>query len=110
MTGLALRGLLSRKLRTALTAVAIVLGVAMIAGTYVQTDQIRTAFDDIEQAANAGVDVRIAPKTAFSGNFAADEPISEALLGQLYLVTVVALLVSRVRPAGRDGGDSSSAS
>ena len=32
--------------------------------------------------------------------------VSEALLGQLYLVTVVALLVSRVRP--RRGGDPSS--
>ena len=74
MTSLALQSLVSRKLRTALTAVAIVLGVAMIAGTYVQTDQIRTAFNEIEQTANAGVDVRIAPKTAFTGNFAADEP------------------------------------
>ena len=29
----------------------------MIAGTYVQTDQIRTAFEDIEQTANRGIDV-----------------------------------------------------
>ena len=36
----AIKGLLSRKLRTALTAVAIVLGVAMISGTYVLTDSI----------------------------------------------------------------------
>ena len=31
-----------RKLRSALTAIAVLLGVAMIAGTYVQTDQIRS--------------------------------------------------------------------
>ena len=36
----ALKGLLGRKLRAALTAVAIVLGVAMVSGTYVLTDSI----------------------------------------------------------------------
>ena len=36
----ALKGLLGRKLRTALTAIAIVLGVAMVSGTYVLTDSI----------------------------------------------------------------------
>ena len=41
MTSLALRGLAARKLRSALTATAILLGVAMVAGTYVLTDQIR---------------------------------------------------------------------
>ena len=35
---------LSRKLRTALTAIAIVLGVAMVCGTYVLTDSISQAF------------------------------------------------------------------
>ena len=47
MTRFAIRGLLSRKLRTALTAIAIVLGVAMISGTYVLTDSIDQAFDKI---------------------------------------------------------------
>ena len=40
MIRLSLRDLWSRKLRTILTMLAIVLGVAMIAGTYVITDQI----------------------------------------------------------------------
>ena len=47
MTRFALRGLLGRKLRTALTALAIVLGVAMIAGTFILTDSIDQAFDRI---------------------------------------------------------------
>ena len=37
MIGLALRGLATRKLRSSLTAIAVLLGVAMIAGTYVLT-------------------------------------------------------------------------
>jgi len=72
---LALRSMAQRKLRTALTAVAIVLGVAMIAGTYVQTDQISSAFEQIEQTANEGVDVVITRREAFSGDFAAPEPL-----------------------------------
>ena len=47
MIKFALKGLLGRKLRTALTAVAIVLGVAMVSGTYVLTDSIDQAFDAI---------------------------------------------------------------
>jgi ABC-type antimicrobial peptide transport system permease subunit len=55
--GFAVKGLLSRKLRTALTAIAIVLGVAMISGTYVLTDSIDQAFDrvfgEIRESSNA---------------------------------------------------------
>ena len=42
MTWFVIRGLMSRKLRTGLTAIAIVLGVAMISGTFVLTDSIDT--------------------------------------------------------------------
>ena len=52
--GLALRGLATRKLRSALTAIAVLLGVAMIAGTYVLTDQIRGGFDDLQENVYAG--------------------------------------------------------
>jgi putative ABC transport system permease protein len=43
----ALRGLLGRKLRTALTALSIVLGVAMVSGTYILTDTINKGFSTI---------------------------------------------------------------
>jgi putative ABC transport system permease protein len=43
MTRLTLRSLATRKLRAALTAMAVVLGVAMISGTYVLTDTIDPA-------------------------------------------------------------------
>src|SRR5581483_3874667 len=45
VTKVALRGLLGRKLRSVLTAFAIVLGVAMVSGTFVLTDSIDSAFD-----------------------------------------------------------------
>ena len=47
MTTVTLKGLLGRKFRAILTALAIVLGVAMVSGTYVLTDTISKAFDNI---------------------------------------------------------------
>jgi putative ABC transport system permease protein len=61
----ALRGLLRRKLRAALTALAIVLGVAMVSGTYVLTDSISTAFDSIFSETYRNTDAAITGKSAF---------------------------------------------
>jgi len=80
MIAVALRSMAQRKLRTALTAIAVLLGVAMIAGTYVQTDQIRAAFDDILQTANQGVDATIAPRTEFTSQFASTQTIPERMV------------------------------
>ena len=61
----ALKGLFGRKLRTALTAIAVVLGVAMISGTYVLTDSITSAFDSIFTETYRGTDAAITGKSAF---------------------------------------------
>ncbi len=58
----ALRGLAGRKLRAALTAMAIVLGVAMISGTFVLTDTIDKAFDTIFVESYANTDASITGK------------------------------------------------
>ena len=68
MTALVLRGLAARRLRSCLTGLAILLGVAMIAGTYVQTDQIRRAFDDIEATANQGNSLVVTARQAFESD------------------------------------------
>ncbi len=47
MRRVALKGLLGRKLRTALTMLAIVIGVSMISGTFVLTDTIDRAFTSV---------------------------------------------------------------
>ena len=57
MIKVALKGLAGRKLRASLTAIAIILGVAMVSGTYVLTDTIDKAFDSIFTTANAGTKV-----------------------------------------------------
>ena len=76
MISLVVRGMAQRRLRSALTALAILLGVAMIAGTYVQTDQIRNAFEDIQQTANQGTDVLIQPKREFGTTFQSSRPLA----------------------------------
>jgi putative ABC transport system permease protein len=65
VTAFALRGLLGRKLRTALTAIAIVLGVATVSGTYVLTDSINNAFHSIFFETRSGSDAVISGKSAF---------------------------------------------
>jgi putative ABC transport system permease protein len=66
--GVALKGLLGRKLRAALTAVAIVLGVAMISGTYVLTDTIKAAFGTVFTQVYKNTDAVITGKSAIGGN------------------------------------------
>jgi putative ABC transport system permease protein len=79
----ALRGLTGRKLRTALTAFAIVLGVAMVSGTYVLTDTINSAFDTIFSESYAGTDAAItgkAPDISFEGTTAQPPSVQASLL------------------------------
>ena len=74
VTKFALKGLLGRKLRTALTAFAIVLGVAMVSGTFVLTDSIDKAFDSIFTESRAGSTAVITGKSAFDSRTAAGSP------------------------------------
>ena len=86
MTKFALKGLLTRKLRTALTAVAIVLGVAMISGTYILTDSIDSAFDQIFTDVRQGSNVVISGKSAFDlsdGSGVTEPTLDESLLDEV---------------------------
>jgi putative ABC transport system permease protein len=62
VTKVALRGIAGRKARTLLTALAVILGVALVAGTYVFTDTIERAFDDLVGDTQAGIDVKVVPR------------------------------------------------
>ena len=66
MLAVALKGLMTRKFRASLTALAIVLGVAMISGTYVLTDTINNGFNTIFQTQYKNADAIISGKAAFS--------------------------------------------
>jgi putative ABC transport system permease protein len=83
VTRFALKGLLGRKLRTALTAFAIVLGVAMVSGTFVLTDSIDSAFDSIFTDVRKGSTAVITGKSAFDlseGSGSTEPTFDESLL------------------------------
>jgi putative ABC transport system permease protein len=64
MTRIALKGISTRRMRTALTALAIVLGVAMVSGAYTLTDTMRGAADSLSKASYAGTAAVVSAKTA----------------------------------------------
>ena len=100
MTELVLKGVGQRKLRSALTAIAVLLGVAMIAGTYVLTDQIRSGFTDLQRSVYSGVDVEVAPKDAFTSQFSQARPLNESLVAQIEAIPGVRLAEGDLWAAG----------
>ncbi len=60
-----LKSLLARKVRLLLTVVSIVLGVGFVAGTFVLTDTMNKAFDELFATAASGSDVIVRSEQAF---------------------------------------------
>jgi putative ABC transport system permease protein len=88
----ALKGLLGRKLRVVLTAIAIVLGVAMVSGTYILTDTIKSAFATVFQQAFKNADAVITGKSALGNNNRGGVPtLPAALLAHVKSLPGVAL-------------------
>ena len=83
MIRLAFKGLLARKLRTALTGFAVVLGVAFVAGTFIFTDTIDASFKDLFERTSKGTDVSVQSKLAVEADFAAPPTMPAATLGRV---------------------------
>ena len=86
MKRVALRSISSRRLRTALTALAIVLGVAMVSGAYTLTDTMRGAADSLSKSSYDGTAAVVSAKTAFDvgdDDFAARPTVPERALAQV---------------------------
>jgi putative ABC transport system permease protein len=64
------KGLLARKLRLALTALAIVLGVTFVTGTLVLTDTLNRTFDTLVGSAYQHISFQIRGKAPFSSTTA----------------------------------------
>ena len=99
MIRVALRGLAGRKFRTVLTAIAIVLGVAMMSGAYVLTDTIDKAFNAIFVESYAGTDAVVSGKGAdisFEGEQSEPPPIPEDVLEQVRAVDGVEVATGSV--------------
>jgi putative ABC transport system permease protein len=72
MFKVALKGLAARPVRTALTTLAIVVGVAFVTAAYTLTDTMSGAADSLTHAAYDGTDAVVVTKTAFRGSQTSD--------------------------------------
>lgn len=100
------KSLLAKKLRLVLTALSVVLGVGFVAGTYVLTDTMNAAFDQLFQQAAQASDVVVRSTAAFDsaaagpgGGSGSDdrEPVPESVLDDVLGVDGVAVATGDVQ-------------
>jgi putative ABC transport system permease protein len=101
MTRLSLKSLAARPLRTALTTLAIVLGVALVVGSLTLTDTQRKAADSLSGASYRGTDAVVSAKTAFeidlSEDWSAAKPtIDAAMIEKVRAIPSVGVAVGDV--------------
>jgi putative ABC transport system permease protein len=80
VTSVALKGLLGRKLRAVLTALSIVLGVAMVSGSFVLTDSIQNAFHTLFSSSYSNTDAVITGKKLVDYSNSGNATIPASLL------------------------------
>jgi putative ABC transport system permease protein len=110
MTRVVLKGLRARPLRTLLSALAIVVGVAFVCAALTFTNAMRGAADSLSTAAYDGTDAVVVAKTAFEpgmDSFAEAPTLPAATLEQVRGAAGVELAVGDIsdtaRIVGRDG-------
>ena len=89
MIRVTLKGLAGRRLRAALTALAIVLGVAMVSGTLAFTDRIENAVDTLFTGAYSGADAVVSGKDVVESSTTGDAAVPAELLRSIAAVPEV---------------------
>ncbi|HEX7167185.1 MAG TPA: FtsX-like permease family protein [Acidimicrobiales bacterium] len=108
MLAITFKNLRARKLRLLTTGLAVLIGVAFMAGTFVLTDTIQRTFDDLFAGVNAGVDVQVrqASNVEVDG-FEARGRLDESVVAQVAAVdgvaTAVGLVQGYTQITGKDG-------
>src|ERR1700722_16509440 len=97
LTRFALRNLLARRRRAALTAVAVFVGVSMISGPFVFTDTINAAFHQLFANAATGANVIVASRQDISSPISAPAAISSGLVRQIRTLPGVAAAQGQVQ-------------
>ena len=90
MKRVVLKGIFGRKVRTLLTALAIVLGVSMVSGSYVLTDTISQAFHSIFQSSYSQTDAVVSGKKVVQDSQSGNALVSPRLLERVRKVDGVA--------------------
>jgi putative ABC transport system permease protein len=112
MIGVALKGLAARKLRALLTAFAVVIGVAMVAGTFMLTDTLQKSFSGLFTESTANTDAVVSGKEVVKNSTSGSGvTIPASLLTKVRALPEVGAAVGEVNPQeanvadiyGRDG-------
>jgi len=83
MTTVVIGGLRMRKLRAVLTALAVVLGVAMISGTYVLVDTTTHGFDNVFATAYSKADAVVVGRSPISGPSVSAPPVPASVVARI---------------------------
>jgi putative ABC transport system permease protein len=83
MMGVTLRGIAGRKIRAILTALAVVIGVSMISGTYVLTDTFQKAFDKVFDESYVGTDAVVSGRQLLEFSSSGRAPVSGSVLADI---------------------------
>jgi putative ABC transport system permease protein len=98
-TTLVRRGLVANKWRLALTAMAVVLGVSFVSGSFILRDSLKNVFNDLANDINTGVDVQVRTKVAF-GQRGTGDPVPAELVSTVRKVEGVTAAEGNMNVAG----------
>ena len=101
MLSVALRGVFARRLRALLTTLSIFIGVALIAGAFVNTDTINTSFDEIFEESVKGTDVFVTSQVPVAQDTQGPPPFPASLVERVRRTPGAQQAIGSVSTQGR---------
>jgi putative ABC transport system permease protein len=105
MIAVALKGLAGRKVRALLTALAVVIGISMVSGTYILTDTMQKSFDGLFTATYDKTDAVIKGKEIVKNSTNGSATIPTALLAKVQALPEVEAAGGSVSPNEANAAD-----
>jgi putative ABC transport system permease protein len=106
MTSVALKGLAGRKIRALLTALAVVIGISMVSGTFILTDTMQKSFNGLFTDAAANTDAVISGKEVVKNSTSGSGiTIPESTLAKVRALPEVEAAAGAVSPAEANVAD-----
>jgi putative ABC transport system permease protein len=105
MIAVALKGLAGRKVRALLTALAVVIGISMVSGTYILTDTMQKSFDGLFAATYEKTDAVISGKEIVKDSTSGTAKVPAALLTRVQALPEVGDAGGSVTPDEANAAD-----
>ena len=105
MIAVALKGLAGRKVRALLTALAVVIGISMVSGTYILTDTMQKSFDGLFAATDDETDAVISGKEIVKDSTSGTAKVPASLLSKVQALPEVGEAGGIVAPDEANSAD-----